>query len=282
MTSLERFIAEINHLPPMRAVIHQLLSVVDNPDSSMDDIAQVIQYDPVITAGILKSCNSAYYGTKHPAESVKDAVNILGTDKVMELALVYSGADTLSGRQEGYGLEEGQMWKYAISSAVLAKEIAVRLGLKSKNTLFTCALLKDIGKLVLHKYVVSARKKIDWLVNENNFSFLEAEKKVFGINHAELGAIIAKMWHFSPKMVKIIHHHHLSDETMIRDKEVVAVYLADCICMMLGINVGTDGLAYRFKEKAMESLKITAADLSLIIADFGMNMAEVEALLKLK
>ena len=282
MTSLERFIAEINHLPPMRAVIHQLLSVVDNPDSSMDDIAQVIQYDPVITAGILKTCNSAYYSTKHPAESVKDAVNMLGTDKVMELALVYSGADTLSGRQEGYGLEEGQMWKYAISSAVLAKEIAVRLGLKSKNTLFTCALLKDIGKLALHKYVVSARKKIDWLVNENNFSFLEAEKKVFGINHAELGAIIAKMWHFSPKMIKIIHHHHLSDETMIRDKEVVVVYLADCICMMLGINVGTDGLAYRFKEKAMESLKITAADLSLIIADFGMNMAEVEALLKLK
>ena len=202
MTSLERFIAEINHLPPMRAVIHQLLSVVDNPDSSMEDITQVIQYDPVITAGILKSCNSAYYGTKHPAESVKDAVNMLGTDKVLELALVHSGADTLSGRQEGYGLEEGQMWKYAIASAVVAKDLAVRLGLENKNTLFTCALLKDIGKLVLHKYVLSAEKKIDWLVNENNFSFLEAEKKVFGINHAELGPSLPRCGIFRPKWSK--------------------------------------------------------------------------------
>jgi putative nucleotidyltransferase with HDIG domain len=282
MTSLDRFIDEINRLTPIPAVTQQLLAVADKPDSSMADIARIMQYDPVITAEVLKTCNSAYYGIKHPAESVKDAVNMLGIDKVVELALAHSGASALSGTHEGYGLEQGEMWKYSIASAVVAKDVAARLGLKNKNTLFTSALIKDIGKIILHKYVLSAREKIDRMVNEKAFSFLEAEKTVFGIHHAELGAMIAKMWHFSPRMIKIIRHHHLADEAMVKDKEVAAVYLADSICMMMGIGVGSDGLAYRFKKQAMENLKITATDVSLIIAEFGMNMAEVEALLKMR
>ena len=91
--------------------------------------------------------------------------------------------------------------------------------------------------------------------------------------------MIAKMWKFSPKMVKIIRHHHLSDETMIKDKEITAVYLADCICMMIGTGVGSDGLSYRFKAQVMKELGLSADDVTMIIAEYGMNMQEIEELL---
>lgn len=281
MTALDKFISEINQLKPIPAVTHQLLSVVDNPDVSMADIADMIQYDPVITAGVINTCNSAYYSRQNPVESIKDAVNMLGTEKIIEIALTKSGADALSGRQKGYGLEKGEMWKYAVASAILAKDIASRFSLKNKNMIFTSALLKDVGKIVLEKYVYNSADQITTLVQQEGLSFREAEKKVFGIDHAELGAMIAKMWNFSPKMIKIIHYHHLSDEKMMRDKEVCAVYLADCIGMMLGIGVGSDGLAYRFREDVMKLLNISAHDVSLIIADFGSNMQEIEQLLQL-
>jgi putative nucleotidyltransferase with HDIG domain len=279
MISLQTLMKEIKDLKPIPAVANQLLGVVDNPDSSMQDIANVIQYDPVITASILKTCNSAYFGLKHPAESIKDAVNMLGTDQVIELALIKSGAQALSGSQEGYGLAQGDMWKYSVSSAVVAKQVAVKLSLKKKNTLFTSALIKDIGKIVLEKYVSEKSEKITGLVETKNFSFLEAEKKVLGVDHAELGAMIAKMWKFSPRMIKIIRHHHLSDESKICDKEIAAVYLADCICMMMGNGVGSDGLSYRFKHQVMKDLNISAADVLLIIAEFGIHMQEIEELL---
>ncbi len=67
---------------------------------------------------------------------------------------------------------------------------------------------------------------------------------------------------------------------MIKDKEIAAVYLSDCICMMIGIGVGSDGLAYRFNDIAMEELGIKSDDISMIIAEFAMNMQEVEDLLK--
>ena len=281
MTSLQHLLEEVRNLKPIPAVANQLLEVVDNPDSSMEDIANVIQYDPVMTANILRTCNSAYFGLKHPAESITDAVNLLGTDQVIELVLLKSGAGAFSGRQEGYGLEEGEMWRYAVSSAVIAKQIAIRMKLENKNTIFTAALVKDIGKIILEKYVARGGRKIQDLVKKENLSFREAEKKALGIDHAELGAMIAKMWKFSPKMVKIIRHHHLADETMIKDKEVAVVYLADCITMMIGVGVGSDGLSYRFRDETIRELGLTADDVSLIIADFADNMQEIENLLRI-
>ncbi|WP_232364062.1 HDOD domain-containing protein [Desulforapulum autotrophicum] len=270
---------QIKDLKPIPAVANQLLAVVDNPDSSIEDIANVIQYDLVITASILKTCNSAYFGLKNPVESIKDAVNLLGTDQVIELAVIKSGVKALSGSQEGYGLTQGEMWKYSVSSAVAAKQVAVKLSLKNKNTLFTAALIKDIGKIILEKHVSNASQEITHLVETQNVSFLEAEKEILGIDHAELGAMIAKTWKLSPRIVNIIRHHHLADEGKIYDKEIAAVYLADCICMMMGNGVGSDGLAYRFKHQVMKVLNLSATDVLIIIAEFGINMQEVELLL---
>lgn len=281
MTSLQHILEEVRNLKPIPAVANQLLEVVDNPDSSMEDIANVIQYDPVMTANILRTCNSAYFGLKHPAESIEDAVNLLGTDQVIELVLLKSGAGTFSGRQDGYGLEEGEMWRYSVSSAVIAKQIAVQLKLKNKNTIFTAALVKDMGKIILEKYISRSQNKIKNLIESDRLSFREAEKKAIGIDHAELGAMIAKMWKFSPKMVKIIRHHHLADENMIKDKDIAVVYLADCITMMIGMGVGSDGLSYRFKDEAIHELGLSADHVAMIIAEFTGNMQEIENLLKL-
>ena len=281
MITLQQLIKEIKNLKPIPAVASQLMTIVDDPDHSMEDISNVIQYDPMITASVLRTCNSAYFGLRHPAESIRDAVSLLGTDQIVELALVKSGAQVLGGKQDGYGLEKGDMWAYSVSSAVIAREIAIRLSLENRNTIFTSALIKDIGKVILERHVSHFAKQIRNLVESEAYSFREAEKQILGIDHTEIGAMIAKMWKFSPKMVNIIRHHHLADEAMIQDREISAVYLADCICMMTGFGVGSDGLTYRFRDQVMEELGITADDVSMILADFVMRMQEIEVLLQM-
>ncbi|MCP4020468.1 MAG: HDOD domain-containing protein [Desulfobacteraceae bacterium] len=280
MSTIQELIKEIKNLKPVPAVISQLLEIVDNSDSSMADIANIIQYDPVVTASVLRTCNSAFFGLKTPAESIKDAVSMMGIDQIVEIVLLKSTYKSLSTSQNGYGLHEGAMWKYSVSSAIIAKQIAKKFNMQNKNTIFTSALLKDIGKTVLDRFVQDSFEKISSLVVHENLSFSAAEKKIIGIDHAELGAMIAKMWKFSPRMVKIIRHHHLGDISMVKDKEIAAVYLADCICMMIGIGVGADGLAYRFNYEAMKELGVASDDISLIIAEFAQNMSAVEELLK--
>ena len=281
MSATQELIKEIKNLKPFPAVVSQLIEIVDTPGASMKDIAGVIKYDPVVTANLLKTCNSAYFGLKNPAESVEDAVSMLGVDQVVELVLLKSANGLMGKENIGYEVREDAMWKYAVSSAMIAKQIAARLEIGNRNTIFTAALLKDIGKTVLDRFIADRFDKINFLVQNHNLSFQEAEKKVVGVDHADLGGSIAKMWKFSPKMVKIIRHHHLNDESMKKDREVLAVYLADCICMMMGFAVGADGLAYRFHRHAAQELGLTADDISDMIAEFTFQMEEVETLLQM-
>ncbi len=281
MAAMQDLLKEIKKLKPIPAIVHQIIEIIDKPNSSMQEVAEVIKYDPGATANLIKVCNSAYFGLKEPAESVEDAVSLLGVDQIVELVLMKTGSSVLTGKLDGYGFAEGAMWKYSVSSALIAKQIASRLSMDNKNSIFTASLLKDIGKTVLDKFVADSFEQINALVLNQNLSFIEAEKKVIGVDHAELGGMIAKIWKFSPKMINIIRNHHIQDKTICNDKEIAVVYFADCVCMMLGIGVGADGLAYRFHKEAMEELGINGSEMPEIIIEFSENMQKVEELLNL-
>ena len=153
-------------------------------------------------------------------------------------------------------------------------------GVEQKQLIFTAALVKDIGKSVLDRFVADSYSKITKLVDEKGYSFREAEKTVIGIDHAELGGFIAKKWKFSDKMTYIIQNHHMHDESAHGDLETGIVYIADMVCMMLGIGGGSDGLAYRFHRDILKNMEITELDLQEIIAGFGEKMKSVEDLIQ--
>lgn len=280
MSAIKELVKEIKNLKPIPAIVNQITAAIDDPNLSSKDIADIIKFDPSVTANLLKTCNSAYFSLPNPVDSVKDAVSILGMDQIIELILVKSGAQALSKKQKGYGLHEGAMWKHAVSSALISKEICKKINLGNRNIIFTAALLKDIGKTVLDRFVSDSFEKIITLVQKKGYSFRKAEKKVIGIDHGELGAMIATEWKFSSKMINIIRHHHLSDESQQKDTDIAIVYLSDCICMMMGIGIGEDGLAYRFHGDVIKNLNISHEDITMIMADFTQEMQRVEELIK--
>ena len=281
MTNFQEMAKEIKNLTPIPAVTMSLLKVVEDPNKTMDDVTNIIQYDPAITADVLRSANSAYFGSKYPAENISDAAKRLGTDRLVELVLLKVASKIIRGPLGGYDMHEGALWQHSVSSAIIAKQLAVQLELSHSCSIFTAALLKDIGKTVMDTYVENASKEINNLVINENFSFMEAEKKVIGVDHAELGGMMAQIWNFSPKMVTIIKNHHLSREDMVKDKDTIVVYIADCICMMIGMGVGADGMAYRFHHQAIEKIGISADEILTIIANFIPQMKEVAKLLKM-
>ena len=279
MSAINDMLKEIKMLKPMPQVATQIIKIAEDPKSSMADAADLIMYDPALTANILKLCNSAYFGLSRKVDSVKDAISLLGMDKVVDLVLLKGSAANLKKGSEGYGLHEGDLWRHAVSSALIAKELAIKKNSENKQLIFTAALLKDIGKLILDRYVNDSFIKINDLVQNKKYSFNEAEKKVIGINHAELGGIVAKTWDFSPKMVSMITHHHMADDSVRDDEDISIIYLADTVCMMMGIGVGSDGLAYRFHKDVLENMGISPLELQTIIAGFGSNMQKVEDLI---
>ncbi len=279
MSDIKSIIKKIDHLTPIPQVASKVMSIAEDPKSSMYDLSKVIIYDTAVTANLLKVVNSAYFGLPEKVDSVHQAIVYLGMAQVVDLVLLSASGENLQTAQEGYDLEAGELWKYSVSSAILARELAEKKGVKETHLIFTAALLKDIGKVILNQYVKDSFDKINALVTKQNFTFREAEKEVIGIDHAELGGMVAENWKFSPKMVEIIRHHHRPQEASISEFESAIVYMADTICMMMGIGVGSDGLAYRFHREVVESLELTESEFQKIIAGFVEKIKQLETMI---
>ncbi|MDD5204144.1 MAG: HDOD domain-containing protein [Desulfobacterales bacterium] len=278
MKDIQKILQGIDRLHPIPHVAEQVMLLAGDPESSMSRIAEIITYDRILTANLLKTCNSSYFSVPRKVDSVQQAIVFVGIDQVVDLVWMSGGAANFRKKQDGYDLEEGDLWKYSVSSALISRELAEKRKMENAHLVFTAALLKDIGKVVLSQYVADSFEKINLLVTQYGYSFMEAEKAVIGIDHAELGGMVAEKWGYSPKMVEIIRSHHLTDESTEFDLETSIVYLADTLCMMIGVGVGSDGLAYRFRKDVIDKLGFSDRDFQEVMAGFGEKLRKVEEL----
>ena len=282
MIEVEDIVKQIEQLEPIPPVATQIMTMAKDPDSSMSEIADIILNDPALTANLLRSCNSAYFGFSRKVESVKDAISLVGLDHIVQLVMLHSVSRNFKNEPKGYGLGEGELWRHAVSSAYVAKILANKFGVVSKqHRLYTAALLKDIGKLILGRFVAFSLERINILVQSQGLSFNDAEKQIIGMNHEELGAMVGEKWRFSDKMIYIIRNHHLSDESARQDLETSLVYLADMICMMMGVCTGADGLSYRFYSDVLKRLDLSEKNLYGIIAETSGNQQLIDHLLEM-
>jgi putative nucleotidyltransferase with HDIG domain len=244
MNRLPKILKKVKKLDPIPLVIHKVLGLADDPDASLKDLVDVVERDAAITANLLKTVNSAQLGLPVKVDSVHQAVSMLGLQQVVEMVLAQNLSGNLNRAQKGYGLAKGDLWRQSLAVAMVARTLARGRDLLSLPAIYTAALLKDIGKVILHEFVADQLEAIQKLVAEKGLSFVEAENEILGMDHTTLGGIIAKEWHFSPHMIYMIENHHLNNPASRTDPATATLYLADMVAMMVDTGIGVDRLAY--------------------------------------
>ena len=244
MNNLFFILQKVMQLEPVPTVIHKVLSLAEDPDASLQDMVEVVERDPAITANLLKYVNSAHMGLAVKVDSVQQAVSMVGLQRVVDMVLSQNLSGNLNQAQKGYGLIKGDLWSQSLAVAVVARNLAKQRDMMSLPAIYTAALLKDIGKVILHEHVSDKLELIQNLVAEQGMSFVEAEKEILGMDHAALGGIIAKEWKFSDHMVFMIENHHLPLASSRNDPATATLYLADMVAMMVDTGIGVDRLAY--------------------------------------
>jgi len=279
MLPIEKLLEESERIEPVPQVVHQLMELAEDPETPISEITDLILYEPVVTANLLKLANSAAFGLKRKVDSVHDAVVMLGLKQVVKIVLLGSTTKPMKSAHQGYGLEEGRLWKQSVSCALIAGAIAEALDSSNRNVVFTAALLKDIGVIVLDRYMHSAVAEIRTIMATDNISLIDAENRVLGIDHAHLGGRIAGKWNFSKALTGIIQDHHLTGEVSIISEAAAIVYLADCLCSISGINgelfCGQD----THYERICEQLGLSEANLNRIMSDFYSRKDDIYGLL---
>ena len=265
MSNVRRILKKVQQLEPIPIVVHKVLALAGDSQSSLQDMVHLVEHDASITANLLKSCNSAYLGLPVKVDSVHQAVTLLGLQQVVELVLSQNLSADLQKAQTGYRLAKGDLWKQSVATAMVARTLAERRDLFNLPAIYTAALLKDIGKVVLNEYVADKLDKIKEMVSSQGITFLEAEKACIGMDHATLGGIIAKEWNFSSHMIFMIQHHHMVDPVCRSDPATATLYLADMVAMMVGSCIGVDRLAYQVYEDIFDDFFLAKDELKALM-----------------
>jgi HD-like signal output (HDOD) protein len=219
---LEKLIKQPSALPAAPKIAQRLITTFDQEEVDMLQVAALIEEDPVLTAKMLRTANSAFFGLTRSVSTAREAINVMGLIKVR--ALVIAAAFGESFHCVG-SVNMNQFWRYSMNSANLARYIALPIRI-DENTAFTSGLIHKIGELVMHVGMPEAMIDLERSVPMLDLKRAAAERALFGYNYAEVGAALAREWHFPKRMINAIEHQCAPFENNVYEPIAGVVHIA--------------------------------------------------------
>lgn len=212
LLDLDTVVQDAWEMEPLPASVSRLAGIVADENSDLADLVEVVTFDQTLTAKLLRAANSASSASLAPVATVAAAIQRLGSGAVLSFAM----ATTVHGKMRQaipeYGLLEGQLWRHSVCAALVAQLAARALKTNVPPETFTAALLHDIGKLLLSRFLdPELLQHLQRAQSEGQVSMIQAEAEILGVNHAELGGIVVQRWGLPDSIVRAVHFHHDPD-----------------------------------------------------------------------
>jgi len=277
MTAPE-LVSKVKNLPAVSQAALKLVGLLDQPAVSNDDVVEVLKYDNVLTAKLLKSCNSPLFGFDEPVASVDQAILILGHQQILHVVLSLAFGGAMSTPLPGYGAEAKELWAHSLQTA-LAAETLVKRGLPMEvdgPVAFTSGLLHDMGKLVLsHVLTPETMAAVRARITDGKLDRTEAEREILGTDHAEVGACLLESWRLPANIVESVAHHH-APVSQPAPQLSVLTHTANCLAHLVGSTLGWEGFAFRIDEGALAALEITPDKMNTLMIAVHESSKKVE------
>lgn len=258
-------------LPSLPQVLLQIQQVINDPESSADDLAKVISKDPKLVASILRLANSAMFSFRTEVDTPSRAVALLGFKQAGSLALGTVSLSLFKRSKTSSVLQVEKFWKHAIACGVIAQEIAKIAKLGDPERFFVAGMLHDIGLYVIFESDKGLAIELLELAKNHDESLYGAEEKLLGFNHAILGGVIIKDWNFPKSLVLAAAGHH-NPEKVKNDPDAGVIHIADFIARSLGYDLGVSNILGFIDDEAWKQVGITGEQ-------FIEMMPEIQALI---
>jgi putative nucleotidyltransferase with HDIG domain len=266
-------VLRIRELPTLPAVLGKILMTTADPDASALDLGQLIACDPSLAATILKLVNSAYYGMSRQVGSVTQAIVMLGFIEIRKLVLATTAFHALS--KETSKFDRTQLWRHSIGTAMIAERLAKAMKIRNEGC-FEAGLLHDIGKVVFDVLYPQQFRAAAELAHENEWFTWQAEREVFGFDHAGAGALLAEHWNLPPAVVETIQFHH--DSTGLQEYVQLAslIELANTLTYTINLGEWSNGAMPPVAVNAANRLNLTEDIYLGAIADLKDNPDKID------
>ena len=273
-------IQEISHIATLPEVTMKIIALVEDPDSTAQDLNKVISNDPALGARILKVVNSAFYGLPGQIGSINRAIVLLGLNAVKNIAIAASLAKLFRGGRIAPGFEARDLWTHSIASATGTRLLAEKAGLGLPDEAFLTGLIHDIGILV----EIQARRSkfveaFDLLEKDPGMTLRQAEATTLGATHEQFGMALCKSWKFPQSFAYVTGFHHHPWDLPEKNRALTGlVHVADILASRLhqGFERDTEHAAPR--PDLLEALKLTETHVEQVCQALPDAMEEAKSL----
>ena len=237
---IEKF---IKRMPSLSTTVGKVLEICSRTDASPNELNKVISLDPVLTGQVLKLINSAYYSLLNKITSLTRAITMLGMNTVKNMALSTAIIKTMSGAKKSKSLPTARFWQHSIGVGVSAKLLAIAcdMPIAEREEMFIAGLLHDLGKIPFGDEYIEVLNQ----AKKEQRPLIEVEREMMGIDHQEVGMMIAEKWKLNPVISSCVcGHHDVEGVDEEARKKVAFVSLANKYINILDIGYSGDPFPY--------------------------------------
>lgn len=206
MSSPEQLIAGSVELLTLPEVYFQAKSVLEDPDAGLDHFANVIAYDPGLSARFLKLANSPVFGFVSRIETVSRAVAVMGMQQAYDIVLATAVARTFGGISTKI-IDLQAFWRRSVYCAIVSRLLADRCDVLDSERLFVEGLLRDLGHLLLYLKKPGKVRQAVQKSQESGLPLSMVEREILGFDYAELGAALLGHWGLPPSLQVAVRYH---------------------------------------------------------------------------
>jgi putative nucleotidyltransferase with HDIG domain len=261
-----REIARALHLVrPIPQIALKIARMIHDKDYNMREVSKEIKQDQVISAKIIRLCNSPFIGLKKKIDSIDRALVILGERLLLQLVVSASLELFFSDAGQGYSLCKGGLFQHSLRTAMVAEELAKFTGKAPPDIAYTAGLLHDIGKVVLDQYMTSIYPFFYRRTQIDGVELCEVESEKLGITHTQAGELLADNWSLPDNLKNTIRHHHYPEEATIDPELSHLVYLADLLMSKFQVGQELDCVNMENLSLRLQKLGLTPSEFPLMV-----------------
>jgi len=239
---LQKFTSGKLNPPVMPQVVREVQTVVKRPKSTSEELAQVIEKDPVISLRLISVANSPVYRGVTEIRNVKSALPRLGLKETLNIVLAIANKSLYSTDKVQFRILMDKLWVHSLASAYGSKLIAQNLKFEDSEKFFLMGLTHDIGKILLLKAFTDISKEKNLNMNAVTANIQEA--------HLSLGSLLLKRWGFEDEFINVVAHHEDKNLSPDTSKQILVVHLANLITRKIGYSLFEDEIDYAGLESA--------------------------------
>ena len=274
----EDLLAMVEEMPAFPQGVSKVLDLCSKTDCSPKDLVSVVERDPVLAMRVLKLVNSPFIGLSQPISSISHGVAYVGMNTIKNIALTVAAIGMLP-RENKANFDMDKFLQHSLGTAAVCKRMAGLKGVKETNSAdyFLAGLLHDFGKVILVRQKPDQFSEALEEAQKKKLALDVAERMIYKIDHAEIGAVLAAHWALPEGLVRAIRYHHSAGDLSNPSLLEQIVMAGNLVVHRLGFGSSGNYYPAELPKSIMENLGMNIDEIISAIGDTDSLFADAKA-----